>query len=130
MCSSILLIAAWLWSISAATLSKKADGEAAPMHNMHLWTAQTDAESLLARGELLPLACVGIAELELLRGISDTTAGNLLAARATLLDSRLPAEQALEGVRGIGITKARQFAHFLSLSKDCLAPFPILFPIK
>jgi hypothetical protein len=129
-CASLLLLAAWLWGILTSwmpnivteqlVLSEHAASTHEGLTNQAADAdAYADAESLLARGERLPLACLAMPELELIKGISDATALTILAARPAVLGSRASPEEALAGIQGVGITKARYFAQFLTLTPVC-----------
>jgi|688.fasta_scaffold21971_7 hypothetical protein len=83
--------------------------------------SHTDAESLLAQGRLLPLLCSNANDLELLPGVTDRVAGELLASADTLarLTPELAPQDALLHVHGIGPKRAAFFAEHLDLSASC-----------
>lgn len=73
-----------------------------------------DAEAILARGEKIALSKVGIYELELISGLSDSLANNILVKKEVILKKSraLPAHkqyQALELAHGIGEKSSEKF---------------------
>ncbi len=80
-----------------------------------------DAETVLAAGGQIPLACADIAQLELISGISDTLAAQILADRASVVAAapEQGTEAALSLVHGIGPAKAAQIARHVSLADGC-----------
>ena len=80
-----------------------------------------DAESLLAQGRRLPLLCSAAEDLELLPGVTDRVAGELLAAAKELarIAPRLGEQEALLNVHGIGPQRAPFFAQHLDLAQEC-----------
>lgn len=82
----------------------------------------TDGESLLARGNKIPLSRCGVYEFELIPKVSDTLAFRLMTHKRAIMARarRLPgpeAYQALELVKGIGPKTAKMLASKIDLRK-------------
>lgn len=91
---------------------------------------RSDSESLLASGVLLPLQAADLYSLELLPGISDRMAHEILAVRDAILRQArgLPCEtryRALELAHGIGEKRALSLSHHLQLTGGSVCP-PLL----
>ena len=81
-----------------------------------------DAESVFARGDRLPIQCADISELEMIRGISDTTATNILLARDEMIKrfAQGGSELAALGIaRGVGPATAKTLVGFLRFDGAC-----------
>jgi hypothetical protein len=81
-----------------------------------------DPESTLAARDKLPLACADAANLELIGGVSDTLAFELVEKRDRILNGAqtgLHSEEALQLAHGIGAATARKLLSYLSLSATC-----------
>ena len=74
------------------------------------------AEAKLAKGEKLSFKEVNIAELELIPGVSDKMAENILEAREKVLCSDKSVRHPLELVHGVGKKKAKVFEQYLNIS--------------
>jgi hypothetical protein len=87
-----------------------------------------DAETLLASGSRIKLACADISDLELVTGISDTLAHELLRKRATIIARarHAPYTEALTLARGVGEIKAKLLSRFISLEDACFQREPYL----
>ncbi len=83
--------------------------------------APSDPESLLARGRPLPLRCVAPVDLELIPGITDRLARELVEAapRLDALAKRHGDVLALQSVKGIGPERSASLAELLSLQGTC-----------
>jgi hypothetical protein len=80
-----------------------------------------DPEGRLAMGFKLPLSCADVWSLELLKGVSDTLAFELVAKRYEIMRAALnesPAA-ALGKARGIGDTTAAKLLKYLDLTERC-----------
>jgi hypothetical protein len=80
-----------------------------------------DPEGRLAMGFKLPLSCADVWSLELLKGVSDTLAFEMVAKRYEIMRAALtesPAE-ALGKARGIGDTTAAKLLRYLDLTERC-----------
>jgi hypothetical protein len=85
----------------------------------------TDAESIFARGDRLPLTCTDVSTLEMIRGISDGLAFQLVAARERVVNAYLQGEEdviALQRVHGIGPATAERLLGFIRLDGYCAEP--------
>lgn len=82
---------------------------------------RNDAESLLAQGRPLSLLCSSAQDLELLLGVTDRVASELLREAESLvrLAPVIGEEAAFERVHGIGPKRAAFFATHLSLNNSC-----------
>lgn len=81
-----------------------------------------DAESIFARGDRLPLRCVDVSTLEMIRGVADTLAFQLVEARERVIvayRNGLRDTEALKRVRGIGPATAERLLSFISLDGEC-----------
>lgn|GEM_PF-6263301 len=80
-----------------------------------------DAETLLASGSRIALACADISDLELISGVSDTLAHELLRKRAEIIAHarHTSATEALQLARGVGTHKAKLLSRFISLEDGC-----------
>jgi hypothetical protein len=74
-----------------------------------------DAESMLASGQPIPLLCADMSSLELIPGISDKTALELLEKR----NSIILAEESLQLARGIGGKTAARLVRYLAVNGVC-----------
>ena len=74
-----------------------------------------DAESQLAAGGRISFRSAGIYELELLSGVSDRLAGNLLAKKGQILAQSGRGSQSLELAHGVGPGTAQRLGEFLDL---------------
>jgi hypothetical protein len=82
---------------------------------------EADAETLLAFGAQIPLACADISDLELIPGVSDNLAKELLDMRTRIIAharNHSPYE-ALQLARGVGAHKAELLSSRLSLEDAC-----------
>ena len=82
----------------------------------------TDPESLLATGQKLPLACADVASLELISGVSDRLALELIESYPKMhkaVAGGVSEEIALKLAHGVGESKAKTLAHFISISESC-----------
>jgi hypothetical protein len=80
-----------------------------------------DAESLLASGQGLPLMCADISTLELIPGVSDKLAVEILQRRESIRNATRdrPFEDSLQLARGIGEKNASRVTRYLSLEGTC-----------
>ncbi len=80
-----------------------------------------DPESNLAAGRPLPLDCVDLWSLELIPGISDALASEIISARGTLHFEPMgvSSRQVLRMVRGVGEKKAALLSRYLSINTPC-----------
>lgn len=85
------------------------------------FTHLDDPESLLATGQQMPFVCADMWSLELISGVSDTLATELLERRASILQAarHAPPEVALQLARGVGAAKSRELAKFISMEEAC-----------
>ena len=76
-----------------------------------------DSETRLAMGHTISLESADMVDLELIPGISDTLAEELISDKDRLaeLAKKIPKEEALETVKGIGEAKAKTIGRYLSL---------------
>jgi hypothetical protein len=79
-----------------------------------------DGESLLALGQPIPLSRASLYDLELIKGLSDRTAGRILERKGEILlqASLLPEGrkwEALTLVQGIGPKNGRRLSEFIAL---------------
>jgi hypothetical protein len=83
-----------------------------------------DAESMLAIGDKLPLRCVDMASLELIIGVSDRLATELLAKREEILSAAhmTSMHSALQLARGVGEKTATNLTRFLSPTSEQACP--------
>jgi hypothetical protein len=87
-----------------------------------LVASQSDPESLIAHGERLPLVCVDMFALELIPGVSDNLATELLSATPRIIQSArrgVPAGTALQIAKGVGALKSHSLLRFISLEDRC-----------
>jgi hypothetical protein len=102
------------------------------LRNERMLAPSVDAESLLASGQPLPLDCADIPSLELIPGMSDRTAGELLHQRESIRRATRHKgfESSLQLARGIGEKTAPRVARYLSLDGICETeePYSPLFP--
>lgn len=84
-------------------------------------TSTQDPESLLASGQKLAFQCADMWTLELIPGISDTLATELLKERSSILRAARheAPEVALQRARGVGSAKGRELSRFISLESAC-----------
>jgi hypothetical protein len=129
LCASLILIVIYLWRFPVAEYVLSGP----PLNNVDAVDVRSgnhdDPESRLARGEKLLIDCAGVFELELLNGVSDTTAAHILAAKPLLRQYRQPPQNALQAVHGLGVKKAHDLARFLDLSTPCPATVHVLSPL-
>lgn len=80
-----------------------------------------DPESRLAMGEKLPLACADISNLELIKGISDSLADELLEKRYEIMRAALKEShlEAIKRARGVGEKTAVRLLTYLDLTAPC-----------
>jgi len=81
-----------------------------------------DAESVFARGEKLPLRCADVSTLEMIRGIADTLAFQLVATRERVQVAHERGESevaALQHVHGVGPATAALLARYIRLEGVC-----------
>jgi len=80
-----------------------------------------DAESHFAAGLPFPLACADIIDVELIPGVSDRLATELLASRTGVATAaaRLPSAEALQLVRGVGPSLGHALSRYLSMEPQC-----------
>lgn len=95
-----------------------------PTRNPPQFLVAADAESMLAMGDKLPLACADMASLELIVGVSDTLATELLAKRKEILRvaQRTNMHVALQVARGVGEKTATNLTKFLSATAKETCP--------
>ena len=81
----------------------------------------SDPEGRLAMGYQLPLACANAWSLELIKGISDTLAFELIEKRREILAAatREPSISALKRAHGVGDKVAPKLLRYLSLTERC-----------
>ena len=84
-----------------------------PSHN--------DPESRLAMGEKLPLRCADISSLELIKGISDTLAFELLERRYEIMRAALQGShvEAIQKAQGVGDKTAEKLLPYIDLTAPC-----------
>ncbi|NDC38484.1 MAG: hypothetical protein EBZ48_10585 [Proteobacteria bacterium] len=110
-----------LLSVIIAAFSLGAAGYGAiepPALGVEMVCAREDAETLLVCGRPLRLSVVDRVELELIPGITERMAEQVLANQATLLNQRQQGpskEQVFVSLHGIGPKRARTLARFLAL---------------
>lgn len=94
-----------------------------PPVDMSLFTPppHSDPEGRLAMGYPLPLACADPWSLELIKGISDTLAFELIEKRREILAAaaREPATSSLKRAHGVGDKVAPKLLRYLSLTERC-----------
>ncbi len=95
-----------------------------PVHIPAEWLSPRiadDAETLLAFGAPIPLACADMSDLELIPGVSDSVATELLEKRDRIIAHAREnsAYAALQLARGIGVRKAELLSPLLSLEDAC-----------
>jgi hypothetical protein len=80
-----------------------------------------DAETLLAFGAQIPLACADMSDLELIPGVSDNLAKELLDKRDKIIAHARDSSphEALQLARGVGERKAEVLSALLSLEDAC-----------
>jgi len=85
-----------------------------------------DAESRLAMGLKLPILCADLAALELISGVSDRLASDLLLNRFKMRASLqghgkqgLSEQQALELTHGVGPKTSAKLIQFISIAEPC-----------
>lgn len=81
-----------------------------------------DPEGRLAMGYKLPLECANLWSLELIKGVSDTLAFEILDKRFEILRAALNGSHrdALQKARGIGEKTAERFLQYLDLTGRCV----------
>ena len=72
-------------------------------------------------GERLPLACADISSLELIKGISDTLAFELLAKRYDIMRAAVDTDDrnAIQKAHGVGAKTAEHLVRYLDLTTRC-----------
>lgn len=85
-----------------------------------------DPETRLAMGEKLPLACADIATLELIKGISDVLAFELLEKRYEIMRAALNEThlEAIQRAHGVGKKTGEKLLNYLDLTTRCSAKDP------
>lgn len=80
-----------------------------------------DPESRLAMGEKLPLACADISTLELIKGISDTLAFELLEKRYEIMRAARDGShlEAIQRAHGVGKKTGEKLLKYLDLTTRC-----------
>jgi len=80
-----------------------------------------DPEGRLAMGLKLPLECANIWSLELIKGISDTLALEVLDKRFDIMRAAFNGSQteAIQRARGIGEKTAEQLLRYIDLTERC-----------
>jgi hypothetical protein len=80
-----------------------------------------DPESALAMGEKLALACADLSSIELIKGISDTLAFELLDKRHDIIRAALKGSQldAIQRAHGIGAKTAEKLLPYIDLTAPC-----------
>lgn len=80
-----------------------------------------DAETLLAFGAQIPLACADMSDLELIPGVSDKLAQELLDKRERIIAHARDHSPhvALQIAHGVGVRKAEVLSSLLSLEDAC-----------
>jgi hypothetical protein len=83
----------------------------------------SDAETLLAFGAQIPLACADVSQLELLPGVSESVAAEILGAYEEIrtVAAESGPEAAFTRVYGIGPAKAAGLARDVAVSGECFA---------
>ncbi len=81
----------------------------------------SNAETLLAFGAQIPLACADISDLELIPGVSDKLALELLKNRDRIIShaENTSVHEALELAHGIADRTAQKLSSFISLADSC-----------
>lgn len=80
-----------------------------------------DPESRLAMGEKLPLECADVSSLELIKGISDTLAFEILDKRYDIMRSAFTGShlEAIQRAHGIGEKTAKKLLMYIDLTTPC-----------
>lgn len=83
----------------------------------------SDAETLLAFGAQIPLACADVSQLELLPGVSERLGLEILSARDEILKfaADIGPEAAFTRVHGVGPAKAAGLARDVATAGGCFA---------
>jgi hypothetical protein len=86
----------------------------------------TDPESRLAMGTKLPLACADISSLELLKGVSDKLATELINSRSSILEKARTSSpfEALQLAHGIGSRTSLSLLRYLEVGEKCKGSDP------
>ena len=82
-----------------------------------------DAEGRLAAREKLALACADMSGLELISGVSDRLASELVNERKRIVSQAqadLSHEEAMQLAHGVGAATAKKLLKYLSLSESCM----------
>jgi len=85
-----------------------------------------DAETRLAIGSKLPLACADMSSLELLKGVSDRLASELIRNRTSILEKSKTSSpsEALRLAHGIGSQTSLRLSRYLELGGECEDKYP------
>jgi hypothetical protein len=80
-----------------------------------------DPEGRLAIGLKLPLACANVWSVELIKGVSDTLALELIDKRFEIMRAAFNGSQmdAIQRARGVGAKTAQQLLRYLDLTGRC-----------
>jgi hypothetical protein len=120
-----LVLLALTVSRAPATLRHLAEGAglgAAPYSSV---TTHSDVESVFAVGGRVPLSCIDVSTLELIRGVSDKLAFSIIDARAQIFEAAsrgVSDERALQRARGVGEAIAATLRGYITLSGSCNEP--------
>jgi hypothetical protein len=113
---AILLSASW------AALPLPSQTLSASINARLLDSTQLDPESLLAQGGRLPLACADMFALELVPGVSDSLASELLRAGPRIINAAQKGhsqQAALQIAKGVGVQKSHILTRFISVDGPC-----------
>jgi hypothetical protein len=122
LCTSILTFLALIVSLQRSTVTANEPSQLVfDLPSSRDNNDTVAVEDLLARGSRVPLDCMDQVDLELVPGISSVTAERILKQKTNLLKRGrdLPAEETLQIVYGIGLTKSRAIARYISLDMLC-----------
>jgi len=83
--------------------------------------SHTDPEGRLAMGQKLPIACADVWSLELIKGVSDTLALELIEKRFDIMRAALNGshQEAIQKARGIGDKTGERLLQYLALTERC-----------
>ncbi len=93
-----------------------------PLANQH--PSYEDAETIFACGQRLPLHCAEVSSLEMISGISDTVAFQLIDAKEHILASYTRGDSelaSLQRVRGVGPATGKLLSKHIRLEGICPA---------
>ena len=80
-----------------------------------------DPEGRLAMGHKLPLQCANIFSLELVKGVSDTLAAELLTSRFDIIGHARTGSpiDAIQRAKGVGEATAERLLRYIDLTERC-----------